>query len=387
MGLHSFAASRELETAGFGNTADRCGPHRAAALSGPPELPITRIVKVRRNRFLPAPRKTTRLALLRASAALAGVVFLGTAGIMLVERWSFIQSLFFTLITLTTVGYGDYGLSEMGKIFTAGLLIGGLGVVTYCAGQLLPSLFNRQLIWERKMNHRIMKLKDHFIVCGLGRIGQAVCRHLARDGVPFIGIDPDPKAVATLIDADHLALVGDATDDELLEEAGIGRARAIACVSGSDSENIVITLSARERKPDLLIVSRAEQEDAIRKMQRAGATRVISPVRTGGVSIVNAILKPNLAEFMDLTGDRSEDFELAEIMIETKSALDGSTIRDKGSRFGNALVIALKRDGRPTRLRPDPDEALGGGDVLIVAGDVRSIHALQREAAGGSMAA
>lgn len=319
--------------------------------------------------------------------ALVAVMLFGTMGVMLVEGWGVLQSFFFTLITLTTVGYGDYGLSELGKIFASLLMIGGFAVVTYCAGQLVPIVFNRQLIWERKMNQRILDLNDHYIVCGLGRIGQAVCQHFARDGDAFIGIDPDPEAVQILAEADQLAIVGDATDDDVLEEAGIGRAKAIACVTGSDSENIVITLSARERKPELMIVSRAEHDDALRKMQRAGATRVISPIRTGGVSIVNAILKPNLAEFLDLTHDRCEDFELAEIVVETNSALDGATIREKSPEFENALIIALKCEGRPARMRPDPEEALSAGDVLIVAGNVGSIHALQRLAAGASMAA
>ena len=280
-------------------------------------------------------------------------MLIGTVGFMLIENWSFIQSLYFTVLTLTTVGYSDYGMSDQGKLFATGLMIGGLAVVTVCAGRLLPPLFSRQLIWERKMNHRILKLENHFIVCGLGRIGQAVCRQLAREGVPFIGIDPDPAAVEKLISADHLALVGDATDDELLEEAGVGRAKAIACVTGSDSENIVTILSARERRPDLMIVSRAEKFDAIRKMQKAGATKVISPVRSGGECIVNAILKPNLAEFLDMTHDHGEDFELAEITIEPKSILDGKTIRSFGAEFEHVLVIALNRADGP---HPDSSE-------------------------------
>jgi voltage-gated potassium channel len=300
---------------------------------------------------------------------------------MLVEGWGLVQSLFFTLITLTTIGYGDYGLSETGMLFAAVLMVVGLGVVTYSAGQILPSLFNRQLAWERKMTKRMHQLEGHFIVCGLGRIGQAVCRHLAREGVSFVAIDPDPDAVAIVVNADHLALVGDATDDEVLEQAGIARAKAIACVTGSDSENIVVTLTARERNEKLLIVSRAEHEDTIRKLERAGATRVISPIRSGGISIANAILKPNLAEILDLTHDHGEDFELAEIHVETGSTLDGSTFGARGHRCANIAPIALKRHDGGTRLCPKPDDTLRGGDVLIVAGDVLSIHALQREAA------
>jgi len=158
-------------------------------------------------------------------------------------------------------------------------------------------------------------------------------------------------------------------------------------VTGSDTQNIVITLTARERNHDLLIVSRAEHEDAIRKIERAGATRVISPVRSGGFSIVNAILKPNLADFLDRTHDRTADFELAEISVEAGSSLDGSTMRDQGATHEHVALIALKRPDANTRLRPGPDEELHQGDVLIVAGGALSIDALQRDAAARSCAA
>jgi voltage-gated potassium channel len=350
-------------------------------------VPITIAVRTPHYRLPPAPCVRPRFTLVRAAAALGGVVGAGTVGIMLVEGWNLPQALFFTVTTLTTVGYGDYGLSEAGKYVALAMMVGGLSVVTYSAGKLLPSLFNPGFVWERKMNHRIVRLKDHFIVCGLGRIGQSVCQHLAREGVPFIGIDPNVDAVTTLIEADHLAIVGDATDDEVLEEVGVRRAKAIACITGSDSENIAITLGAREMNPALFIVSRTEQEDAIRKMQRAGATRVISPVRSGGFSIVNAILKPNLAEFIDLSHDRAESFELAEITIQPGSALDGSTIRSQGTTHRGLLVVALKRPETAMRLRPDPDEPIRSDDLLIVAGDQLSIDALRRQASDGSIAA
>jgi len=343
-------------------------------------VPITPVVESHRTKHLPAPPTAPRLHPLGPVLALIGVVLAGAAGIMFIEGWDFDQALFFTLITLTTVGYADYGISEAGKLFSIAMMIGGLCVVTYSAGQVLPLLFNRQLVWERKMNHRMLKLQDHFIVCGLGRIGQSVCRHLARSGVPFVGIDPDPESVATLVEADHPALLGDAADDDVLRDAGVERAKAIACVAGSDSANIVITLSAKAMNPALLIVSRAEQVDAIRKMERAGATRVISPIRSGGVSIVNAILKPNLAEFLDLTQDRTIDFELAEITVQAGSALDGSTIRRMGASHENLLVIALKQPHTSTKLRPDPNEAICAEDILIVAGDAITTDALQREA-------
>jgi voltage-gated potassium channel len=350
-------------------------------------VPITADVSISRKRFPPAPRARPHRTLAWAAVALLAVVALGTVGIMVIEGWSFAQSLFFTLITLTTIGYGDYGLSDAGRLFTIVLMVVGLGVVTFSAGHILPSLFNYQLAWERMMNNRILKLEDHFIVCGLGRIGRAVCQRLAREGVPFIAIDPDPAEVAIVAEAGFIAMVGDATDDEVLEEAGIARARAIACVTGSDTENIVITLSARGLNADLLIVSRAEEDDAMRKMQRAGATRVISPIRSGGVSIAGAILKPNIADFLERAHDRTQDFELAEVTIGAGSTLDGSTIRQKGAAHPSIAVVALKRVQTSAQMRPKPDDTLRGGDVLIVAGDMMAIDGLQRDAASRPKAA
>jgi voltage-gated potassium channel len=333
------------------------------------------------GRYPPAPRANPRRTLLSAAAALIAIVAFGTCGIMVVEGWGFLQALFFTLVTLTTVGYGDYGLSDGGKAFTVVLMVGGLAVVTYSAGLLLPPLFSHQLSWERKMSRRIEDLGDHFIVCGLGRIGRAVCQHLARAGMPFIAIDTDPDAVSLVIDAGQLGLVGDATDDDVLEQAGIRRAKGIACVTGSDTENIVITLTAREMNPDAFIVSRAEQDEVARKFHRAGATRVISPVNAGSLSVANAILKPNLTAFLERTHDRTDAFELAEVTVEPGSLLVGRTFRDKHNAHQDVALVALQRPGESTRVRPSGEEALRDGDVLIVAGDMLSIAALQRECA------
>ncbi|MAE64866.1 MAG: hypothetical protein CMJ18_11410 [Phycisphaeraceae bacterium] len=333
-----------------------------------------------RKRFLPAPPATPRLTLFRALTALAGVVAVSTAGIMIIEGWSLLQSLFFIIITLTTVGYSDYALSDPGRAFSILVMLGGLATVTFCAGRILPHLFNYQLIWERKMSNRIERLDEHFIVCGIGRIGQAVCRHLAREGVPFIAIDPDPDEVTVVLEADHLALVGDATDDDVLRQAGIERARAIACVSSSDTVNIVTALTARELNADLRIVCRAEGDDAIRKMQRAGATTVISPTRAGSATVSNAILKPHLADFLERVADRMEDLELTEITAQAGSSLAGSKLGEQESKHDRITIIALKREDQPPRLRPPADHEISDGDVLIVAGDFMSIDAFRNAA-------
>lgn len=326
---------------------------------------------------MPAPIHAPRRTLVKAAAALLSVVLFGTVGTMIVEGWGIVDALFFTMITLTTIGYSDYELSVAGRVFAMILIVGGLAVVTHSAGQLLPPIFNRQLIWERKMNRQISQLQDHFIVCGLGRIGLALCQHLARAGVPFIAIDDDPERVALLVEVDLLGIVGDAMDDHVLAEAGLGRARALAAVTSSDSNNIVITLTARHQNPDLMIVSRAEREDAIQKLNRAGACRVISPIRTGGISIANAIMKPNLAAFLEQADDRHSDYELAELTITEGSSLAGSTFDAQTVEHDNVSLVALKHDDATT-FRPAPQQVFNAGDVLIVAGDTMSIDRMRR---------
>ena len=199
----------------------------------------------------------------KAVLALLFVIAAGTCGYMLIEEWGVRRALFFTLITLSTVGYGDYGLSSAGERFTIVVLLAGAGTFTYSVSVIGPLVLDRRFLLERRMNRAIDKLNGHFIVCGLGRIGMSVCQRLAREGVPFVAVDPRPEVVATVAEVGFLAIVGDATEDQVLEDVGIRRARGLAAVADSDATNIVITLSGRELNPDLSIISRAEQPDAV----------------------------------------------------------------------------------------------------------------------------
>lgn len=345
-----------------------------------PMILIVRSSTASTRRILTARRDRRYRRVLRAVTAMIIVILFGTSGFMWVEGWDFWKSLFFTLITITTVGYGDYGLSESGQRFTAILLIGGIVVATYCLGQIVQILVDYRFAWERKMNKQIHRLSDHFIVCGLGRIGRAVCIKLARENVPFVGIDNDRRAVEEMVEHGHLAMVGDATDDSMLEECGLKRAKGIACVAGSDTENIVITFSARAMKPDLLIISRAEHDDSIRKMHRAGASRIISPIRSGGLSIANAILRPSVADFLEESHDIEGGINLAEVTVHEESPLDGATVREYGTRHPSIVFIALRQSGGVMRLRPEAGQTLSAGDVLIVAGDGEAMSAVSEDA-------
>ena len=325
--------------------------------------------------------------MVRALLAIVGVILFGTVGLMWIEGWDFWRSIFFTLITITTVGYSDYGLTESGERFTAILLLGGIGVATYSVGQFIQAFIDRQLGREQKTMRQIGHLKDHYIICGLGRIGTAVCQQLARENVPLVAVDHRDEAVEAATRAGHIAIAGDATDDETLERLGIARAQGIACLTDSDTVNIVITLSARELSPDISIISRAEDDDSVRKIRRAGATRIISPLRAGGLRIADTILKPHLADLLDRSHDSDTSIELAEITVESSSGLDGASIRDFGVRHPSLVFVAVKPVGGSPVLRPRVDRSLRSGDVLIVAGDTDSLAALHQSARPQAQAA
>lgn len=312
--------------------------------------------------------------------AIGLVMLVGMCGYMWIEGWGFWHALYFTVITMTTVGFGDYGLSEMGQRFTTFLLIGGLGVVTYSIGQIFPVVFNNRIVREWKMQQHIHKLSDHFIVCGLGRVGRAVCASLADARVPFVAVDPNHEMVEHANDLGYLATVGDAASDETLLYAGIERAKGIACLTGCDTENIVITLSARQLSPDILIVSRAELQSAAQKMRRAGASRVILPIRAGGASIANILVKPHLSELFEQAQTREGGIELAELSIPDRSQLVGRVIRECGSAYPSVSFVAIKHPQVAAQFRPGADETLEAGDVLIVAGNAMEVRKLRAEA-------
>ncbi len=318
----------------------------------------------------------------RALLALLGVVLFGSLGFMGVEGWDFWKSLFFTLITVTTVGYSDYGLSPAGERVASVLLLGGIAVATYAFGQLVQAVVNFRETKRRAMNNRIMKMSDHWIICGLGRIGKAVCIHLAQRNIPFVVIDHDEKTIDDAIECGFIAVAGDATEDDVLDDLGVTRAKGVACLTNSDPENIVITLSARELCPDVLIISRAEHEHSIRKIKRAGANRVISPVLSGGRQIAAAITDPHLAEMLESSAVAEGLVELSEIEVREGSTLAGQSIKELGGSHDSLVFVAIKDEAGAIRLRPHGDETLTVGDVIIIAGDRPTIVRAREDAYG-----
>lgn len=324
-------------------------------------------------------------AIARALAILCVVVLTGTAGYVWIEGWSPQHALFFTIITITTVGFSEYGLSPQGELFTIVVMVGGIGTVSYAAGTLVKRAIAQGLNPEKRMLQRIKSMRDHYIVCGFGRMGQRVARQLIDADVPFVVVDTNEKLIAHARELGMIALGGDATEDGVLEAAGVERAASLTAITSSDAVNAMICLSARAIAPELRIIARAEDEASIRKMTRAGADRVLSPSTHGADGIAQTLLRPDAARvlFGD-GGDIDSALAFAEIAINAGSPFEGRTLRDMGAATPSIVFVAATHPSGEIEMRPSADRPLDSGDILIVAGtnaEIRQLRMKQRTAA------
>lgn len=315
-----------------------------------------------------------------ALLALFTVIGLGTGGYMLIEDWPFFDALFHTLITITTVGYDDGGMSDNGRHFTLLLLIFGIATATYGFSSIIQVAVSSQLAWGDKMQEKIDTLKNHFIICGYGRVGETVCEQLAEAGQAFVIIERDEQRCQVAEARGFLAIHGDATEDEKLQQAGIDRAQGLASVVDSDAENIVIALSARELNKYAFIMSRAEKETSIRKIERAGASLVISPFRTSGNEIANAIIRPHVAHFLRHSLYSNADFVLGEVTLQEGSSLVERTFGDYGKEEPEVVFVAVERGRDGLMLRPGGNEVFQAGDVVMVVGPPEALVRMREQA-------
>ena len=317
-----------------------------------------------------------------ALLAVLAVVAAGSIG-YIVLGFSPLDALYQTVTTISTVGFRElHPLSTAGKIFTIVLIIAGVGTALYGFSVVLESLVEghlRQHVERRRMQRDIARMSGHTVVCGWGRVGNAVAGYLAGQGAAVVVVDLDPQRVA---DVPYPALVGDVTDDEVLRKAGIMRARALVAAINTDAENVYVTLSARSLRPDLIIIARARTEASEPKLLRAGATRVVNPQRIGGQRIAAAALQPNVVEFLDVVmHDGSLEFRLEEMPVRAGSRLAGRTLQEAnvGETTG-ALVLALRgRDGS-FLANPPMHTPVGAGYILIAIGTEQQLSALQNAA-------
>jgi voltage-gated potassium channel len=329
-------------------------------------------------------RNLGALRLLLAPLLVLGVLLvLGTLGYRVVGGWAWLDALYMTVITITTVGFHEVQpLGSAGRLFTMALALGGVFTAFYAAAAFINAVVTgeiRTVLGRQRMESQLAQLKNHMVVCGFGRMGQLVCEEFSGAGLPFVVIDREPAVLQDFSMPHGIPLSGDATTDEVLKRAGVERARALVTAAASDADNLYISMSAHFINPELLIVARAESESAERKLLRAGASRVISPYAIGGHRVAQAVLRPNAMDFIELaTRSAHLELQIEEITLRDHSALLGVSLKASPikSELG-IIIVAIKRpDGRMV-FNPPPEAVLGSGDVLIALGHRQQLDQLE----------
>lgn len=305
------------------------------------------------------------------------VILTGTFGFEYIEGWSIWESFFFTLYTLTTVGYDDAEISKYGQFFTAFLMIGGIGSMSYAISHIVQYAAAKAVDTEKKMITKASRLRDHCIVCGLGRTGHHIIRRLDDQCVPVVAIDSDEHLVKEARDRGIIAILGDGTQDRILIDAGIKTANAIAAASSCDSTNAMICLTAKALAPNIMITARAEDEDSINKLSRAGADTVISPTRYGGDGIAESMLHPMIADILYCSkGENDGKLHFREIPITNENKRSGRTISEIIAGYESIAYIAARKPDGQFQMRPGTDQVLDNGDFLLVAGQNEDLAAI-----------
>ena len=323
-----------------------------------------------------------RRKLLRVVVAFVAVVAAGTAGYLLIERWSLLESLYMTVITLSTVGFKEVRpLSPPGQVFTAGLIVAGVGAVTYLFAAISQYIVSGELtgsIRKARMQQRIDELNDHFIVCGYGRVGQQVVLDLLEQQRPCVVVEQGEELVNDLPRGAY-AVVGDASDDEVLGWAGVERASGLVAATGDDAVNLFITLTARTLNSDLTIVARANQTSTEPKLRRAGATHIIAPHTISGHRTARQLLYPQIIDFLDVVMHSGNlELVLEECRVQPDSHMHGKTVAEaEVRRRTGANVLAVRRHDQGTILTNLPsDMRFAPGDVLIALGTHEQLRTL-----------
>ncbi len=327
--------------------------------------------------------------LLTAVGGLVVITLIGTAGYMVFEDMSWLDALYMTVITVSTVGYQEVApLHPAGKIFTVGLIVTSVGVVLFLLSALAELVLEgrlRDLMQRTSMQNAIDRMRNHVIVCGYGRFGRVVADELEKLDVPILIVEIDPAREPELGRRQVPYLIGSATSDEVLERAGIERARALVVGTASEADNVFITLAARERSPDLRIHARGESDPAIRRLRQAGADQVISAYQMGALRVAASILRPAVVDFIEISRPRSgESINLEEVRVEGGSDLVGRSLAALEAAIPRIRVVALKRGEDRIQLMPPDETTVVGGDHLVVIGESSSLASLAQQASAAA---
>ncbi len=314
------------------------------------------------------------------------VIFMGTTGYMIIEGWSMMDAMYMTMITISTVGFSEvHQVSLPGRVFTIALVLLGVGFSMYTAGAVVQLMVEgqiRTIMGRKRLDKKISRLKGHFIVCGYGRIGRVLCRHLLdQNTAGLVAIEKEPELAPVMEQDNMLYLSGDATDELLLRRAGIENAAALVAVLTSDAENVFLVLTARQLNPKLFIMARASGERSLPKLKAAGADCIESPHEMGAVSMAQRLLRPTVTSFLNFAiSDRRTDIQMEEIPVAPFSPLANVTLKDSGIRQEfDLIIIAVSKPDGSMAFNPSFETIITPGETLIAVGQAHNLRRLEKK--------
>jgi voltage-gated potassium channel len=327
--------------------------------------------------------------IIRGLIMLGMVLAVGTLGYMILEGWHLLDAFYMTVITITTVGYGEIRkVDDVGRIFTVFLIFMGMGIMAYTLGMVAQTMVELQVksLWGRKkLGSEIRLIRNHYILCGYGRMGKIVTQELKSKGIPLLVIDSDPELKRMLENIEVPYIIDDATSEDVLMEAGIERAKGLVSMVSSDADNLFITMTARGLNQTLFILVRTDEESTQKKLLRAGADRVVRPYLIGGRKMAQTIIRPSVTDFLEFTiHDKGMDLNMEELMVGKDSKLKGLTLVDSGIRQElDIIIVAIRKSDGKMGFNPSSQTLIESGDTLIAMGLTDDLDRLSAILASG----
>lgn len=338
------------------------------------------------NRYLDQNHMTSTQKLLLAFLGYMVIVFTGIIGFMILEGLSPLNALYMTVITLSTVGFGEVTpLHPAGRVFVIFLILFGVALTGFFVsiiGQMVIEGQFREIFGRRKMEKQITKLSDHHIIAGYGRVGRQVATEFQKKKAPFVVIEKDEGSIIGLLKDKVQFIQGEATDDDILRNAGIERAKTLISTLPDEAQNVYLTLTARELNPKLHIIARADYDEGVKKLKRAGADHVVTPHVLGGIRMAMASLRPNVVDFMHSTSLGQSGLTIEEVRIPSESLLVGKDLKEsKLKQEYGVTIIGLKKSNREMIIAPGPDTVLDNGDIMVLIGSEKGLEKISKSLA------